>query len=449
MSSKITIRKFETGAYFKSLQVIIEDEDNELSNIQYGEWLDERMQQKEKEIDKPSSRLVIKIVSENDVNNLNLDSYAHEVSNQVMHNVPHNYEHQDPYKEPHNINYIEPYSDLDLNKHVESKSEREQYEIRVINQSLLYGKDEAHNELIKTDNNDGDKSPLEYSLEKVKENNARIMENIHMLNRTLTYTKKKEILDNINCPKSMRSYPCNTCGKCFVYETGLKRHYSMRHAITEIQPRWQIVWTCIECFQVWPRQDLALRHTSKCCKSESVDCVREIKTSSLIQCEFCEKVFTSIPRLLRHTKLHTTDNNYECNACETTFLSYKTAEQHWLLCPWLKMCYSFSLPKLLLCNACDRKFRNYEQLYNHRYKIGHFTAKSYDNIGNNNSTSTLLYQCEFCAQCFSSIPSLQIHKTQCHPQYGTGLQHNVIYSEYPNSYNMQSEDVLSGRDVDY
>ncbi|XP_052758958.1 zinc finger protein 525-like [Galleria mellonella] len=433
MSCKITVHKFETGVYFKSLQISIEDEDNDLSNAQYSEWLEERPQQKEKDIQKPSSsRLVTKIVSETDVNNFNLDSCAQEIDDQniQIHNITQDdYEQQYPLHEINNISILGTINDLnnkpELHKQIESyRSNGEQYNIRVKTPSLLFQKnqDVIDNQLTKSNNNDGDKSPLEYSLEKVKENNARIMDNIHMLNRTLNYTKKKEILDII-CPKSMKSYPCNSCGKYFVYETGLKRHYSMRHAMTEMQPRWQIVWTCIECFQVWPRQDLALRHSSQCCKSDSIDCVREIKTSSLLQCEFCEKVFTSIPRLLRHTKMHTADKNYECNACEATFLSYKTAEQHWLLCPWLKMCYSFSLPKLLLCNACDRKFRNYDQLYNHRYKIGHFATK---NHGNSNAAATLIYQCEICSQCFSSIPPLQIHKAQYHPQYGTGMQYSTV-----------------------
>ncbi|XP_059050931.1 zinc finger protein 181-like [Achroia grisella] len=440
MSSKITIRKFETGIYFKSLQMMIEDEDNDLCIAQYGEWLDGKPQQKEKATEKSLSRLIIKIVSEDDVSNMDLDSCAQEVGNQllkVFNDTRSNGEDANPRNEMINemmrndgkllgpINNVNIKSNMNQRTDIYSSCEG-QYEIRVKTPSLLFNKDQTkainHNEVIESDNIDGDKSPLEYSLEKVKENNARIMENIHMLNRTLTYTKKREILD-IVCPKPLRSYPCNSCGKCFVYETGLKRHYSMRHSMTEIQPRWQIVWTCIECFQVWPRQDLALRHSSQCCKSDSVDCVREIKTSSLLQCEFCEKVFTSIPRLLRHSKMHTTINNYECNACEATFFYYKTAEEHWLLCPWLKMCYTFSLPKLLLCNACDRKFRNYDQLYNHRYKIGHFTAKS---EGHSNSDS-IVYQCEICGQCLSSIPSLQIHKAQCHPQCGTGMQYcNIV-----------------------
>ncbi|XP_068626369.1 testis-specific zinc finger protein topi-like [Battus philenor] len=256
-------------------------------------------------------------------------------------------------------------------------------------------------------------SPLEYSLEKVKENNARIMENIHMLNRTLNYTKKKEILNVIwPCSKSMTTHPCNVCGKHFVYVTGLKRHYAMRHVMAEPQQQWQVVWTCTECFQVWPRQDLALNHSDHCGKEEKSDCICEMKTSSLLQCEFCEKVFTSIPRLLRHSKVHTITSNYECNTCKISFLSYKGAEQHWLFCPWLNICYRFSLPKLLLCNVCDRKFRNYEQLYNHRYKVGHFFAKLKTEY---NSKCYLVYQCEVCGEWFQTVHILQAHRNHLHP----------------------------------
>lgn len=389
MSAKLVVHKFETGINFKSLKITIEDGDNGSSVVRYGEWIDGKNQRKKTDSEK-SSRLIVKIVSGSEFNNLNLDSCYSKVDNSdIYYNnraemLPFNDGRQNfnllcfemnesekiscnaPFYATERTNNEPFYVAEENNYHGNSyyyseETTRGNSQNREVNQSVNYQQD-SRNAII--NNLDSPMSPLEYSLEKVKENNARIMENIHMLNRTLKYTKKKEILD-IVCPKSMR-FPCNTCGKCFVYETGLKRHYSMRHSISEMQPRWQVVWTCTECFQVWPRQDLAIKHSNKCCKTSNTDCVREIKTSSLLQCEFCEKVYTSIPRLLRHSKIHTTANNYECNACESTFLSYKAAEQHWLLCTWLKMCYSFSLPKMLLCNACDRKFKNYEQLYNHR-----------------------------------------------------------------------------------
>ncbi|XP_053614793.1 zinc finger protein 69 homolog B-like [Plodia interpunctella] len=436
MASKLIINKFENGANFKSLQVTIEDGKTKASEAKFSEWTEGKSQHKIKDIEK-SSRLVVKIISEDEMNELDLDSCAKEVRvNQVL-------ETQKFFTNVYE-DHIE-YKPMITNQHYAHKFQRsnnilnqfdERGQDKAPSRSLLFQEDtemEDHGSSMRQfERAEGDKSPLEYSLERVKENNARIMENIQILNRTLNYTKKKETLD-IVCPKSMRSHPCDTCGKCFVYETGLKRHYATRHAITEMPPRWQIVWTCIECFQVWPRQESALKHASECCKSDSVDSVREIKTSSLLQCEFCEKVFTSIPRLLRHCKTHTTENNYECNACEATFLSYKSAEQHWLLCPWLRICYSFSLPKLLLCNACDRKFRNYEHLYNHRYKIGHFTTKTHGNFN--------VYQCEMCGQSFSTIPSLQVHKLQCHPRFDPGVLCNNVksYGEYPNTYYLESE----------
>lgn len=349
-TAKILINKFGDGSNFKSLYVTIPDEDNN-TGIRFEKWTEGIIQTKKKDTEK-SSRLIVQIVSGEESKRIDLDKCAKEINN---------------------TDYLRSKELTDPVLHVDEAS------INVINSPELkvlrsgssdttYLANAPIQNTQNINNNLDFTNPLEQSLQKVKENNARIMENIHILNRTLNYTKKKEILDII-CPKPLRTFPCNACGKCFVYETGLRRHYSMRHAMSDAQPRWQIVWTCIQCFQVWPRQDQALLHSAECCKAllDNQEFIREIKTSLLLQCEFCEKVFTSIPRLLRHSKIHTTDKNYECIPCALTFMSYKIAEQHWPLCPWLKTFYCFYLPKMLLCNACDRKFRNYEQLYNHRY----------------------------------------------------------------------------------
>ncbi|CAH0405292.1 unnamed protein product [Chilo suppressalis] len=421
MSAKLLIHKFETGFNFKSLQISIDDE-NDSSDTKFSEWADGRSFPKKKESEK-LPRLVVKIVSGIETSNFNLDSCAKLINNSEFapyldstNNVKNNFEIQQLIKFYGNeqLNYSQKY----YSNNDEQSSLNNNDGKNILNETL-------HDTM----------SPLEYSLEKVKENNARIMENINMLNLTLNYTKKKETLDTI-CPKSTQSFPCDICGKCFVYETGLKRHYSIRHSIMESLPRWQIVWTCIECFQVWPQDELALKHSSQCCRSDTTHCIQEIKTSSLLQCEFCEKVYTSIPRLLKHAKMHTTENNYECNACDITFTSYKAAEEHWLLCPWLKTCYSFSLPKLLLCNACDRKFRNYEQLYNHRYKIGHFMAKY-----SNKSMGANLYQCELCGKCSTSTSMLQVHRQQSHPCHSVpsyDMTNNGFQSNYFTEFNYEN-----------
>lgn len=334
MLNKLIIEKNEEGINSKLLCIVFEN--NECT---FGKWMEGNIvDMKKKDADK--SRLIVKKVSDEDVNNFDLNLCANKISSTFNGTL--------------------------TPQVMEFKSDTENYcpNIKISANGDC--------ELLNIYSNNQHINPLEYSLEKVKENNARIMENIQKLNRTLNYTKKKEMFD-VSSTKPLRSYPCDVCGTIFVYETGLRRHYIMRHGNLDKQLRWQIVWTCTECFQIWPHRELALKHSKFCCKTENSDNIREIKTSLLLQCEFCEIVYTSIPRLLKHSKTHLTDKNYECNACKITFDSYKKAEHHWLLCPWLLMCYQFSLPKMLLCNTCDRKFKNYDHLYNHRYKQKYYS----------------------------------------------------------------------------
>ncbi|KAJ2947970.1 hypothetical protein O0L34_g9763 [Tuta absoluta] len=390
MSAKLVVHKFESDNNFKSLQITIDDGENGSNTVIYSEWFDGKIPLIKKELDE-SSRLVIQVDRGDDYcNSINLDCCAEKVDNyKGFYNDSTSL--QTPYDEKQNLLCYEVNDPGNTHTNERPRRENCKNNNNAVGSNISNGLENAN--------------ILEYSLERVKENNARIMENINMLNRTLIYTEKKEVLDE-SYVNPMR-YPCNACGKCFVYETGLKRHYSVQHALKELQPRWQVVWTCVECFQVWPRPDL-----QQCCRTDNAFSVREIKTSLLLQCEFCEKVYTSIPRLLRHLKSHTTARNYECNACMSGFSSYRAAERHWQTCPRLQLCYSFSLPKMLLCNACDRKFKTYEQLYNHRYKVGHFMTKTHIISEMVNTLRNLVYQCEICGQWFPAIPQLQIHRNQ-------------------------------------
>lgn len=356
--AKLTIHKYDDNTNFKTLNIIINDEgdvDAQFSNWQNGEnALANRNTER-------SPRLVVKIVSGFYYSQFNLDTCARVLKDDSETFISKSFTDCSNKYDSKDICYIKNDEDnaYPYNFNLVENNKTDENDIN----SKILAYDDICSQGMKEINIEGVHS-LENSLEKVRENNARIMKNIHLLNRTLYYTKKKEMLKIFS--KSTKTFSCNTCGKSFVYETGLRRHYSLTHAIIDTQPRWEDVWICIHCFQVWPRQDQAIKHSSTCFKEENAEYVREIKTSSLLQCEFCEKVFTSIPRLLRHSKSHTTFKNYVCNACSIAFVSYKIAEQHWVSCSWLKMYYSFSLQKMLLCNACDRKFRSYDQLYNHR-----------------------------------------------------------------------------------
>lgn len=347
MSTKLIIHKFDSDVHIQTMNITIKDDD--ATSAVYSDWIESTSEPISK--GSKSSRLVVKLVSGSESNYFNLDDCAKENGNNNI--------YTDSTIEQFALNNRDIHNGWNDQIRVEEKTP----EIRKLKKNDL-----PNCNFIKKEsqyNNKSLHSPLEYNLEKVKKINARIMENIHVLNRTLIYTKEKEDMEN-SCTKSSRSYLCRTCGKCFVYETGLKRHHLLRHSLAGTQPRWQVVWTCTECFQVWPHLDSAQKHSSLCCKTSIDECVKEIKTSLLLQCEFCERVFTSIPCLLKHSKTHTTSKNYECTPCKMSFISYKEAEQHWTNCLFLKASYHFFLLKMLLCNICDRKFKNYEQLYNHR-----------------------------------------------------------------------------------
>lgn len=376
MTTKLIISKFITDVEVQTMTITLQGENNDLK-IFHSDWSESRPHAKNNVV--KTSRLIVKMVNGEASDNLDLDNCAEiintsqfikedvschplqqPINTQTIENTDNELNYLDHIEFDYNIKNNQNMHNVS-DKNCRETKEKSKYQDKIFEMT-------PENSTITTscDSTYSDLSPLEYSLQKIKENNAKIMENIHKLNRTLNYTKDNENNMGLFYPKTTRAFPCTSCGKCFVYETGLKRHFSIRHCLRETTPRWQVVWTCIQCFQVWPKQDLAFKHSTLCCKMDSIECIREIKTSSLLQCEFCEKVFTSIPCLLKHSKLHTTANNYECNPCKIVFLSYKASEDHWLTCPFLKICYNFSLPRMLLCNICDRKFKNYDQLYNHR-----------------------------------------------------------------------------------
>lgn len=102
--------------------------------------------------------------------------------------------------------------------------------------------------------------------------------------------------------------------------------------------------------------------------------IEKVMTEVLLQCEFCNRIYSDKEWLLQHQKKHTTAANYECVTCKGTFDSHLEASEH-----WLTMCVdkanSFYLPKLAFCEYCDRTFKSHEILYSHKYKRKHYTPK--------------------------------------------------------------------------
>ncbi|XP_026481378.1 testis-specific zinc finger protein topi-like [Ctenocephalides felis] len=146
--------------------------------------------------------------------------------------------------------------------------------------------------------------------------------------------------------------------------------------------------------------------------SEFVDkYTEELSAISLLQCEFCESVFTDTGTLFAHTKCHRAEKNYECLNCKRVFSSHGQAIAHWQAeCSRTKTMSTFSLHKYLMCNICERKFIGWEQLYNHRYKNRHLSIKLYgpDNVE--------VHQCDQCNTTSETYQLLMDHRSKSHPR---------------------------------
>lgn len=57
-----------------------------------------------------------------------------------------------------------------------------------------------------------------------------------------------------------------------------------------------------------------------------------------------------------------------------------------------------------------------------RYKVNHFITKTHRNQSLIKTLGILVYQCELCAQWFSSVSQLHTHRNHYHPRYDNNMQ---------------------------
>lgn len=236
-----------------------------------------------------------------------------------------------------------------------------------------------------------DHNPLDQKLEKIRKDNEKIMENILFLNKKFDYTRKKEVEESMSARLALVTFVCDKCGKSFFKNTSFQYHMRQHklkmegetgnpsQVMTSKQNASKVSkpWVCPNCHQVWPDESLIREHLihSNCRNSHSTVDVKDILQHAqkphiafLTQCEFCEKLFSSVPKALKHQKMHGTEKNYECTECMLTFNSYAGAARHWRQdCDWLTNHYCFTLYKCYACNVCYEKFDNLNNLYTHRY----------------------------------------------------------------------------------
>ncbi|KAK9880611.1 hypothetical protein WA026_011850 [Henosepilachna vigintioctopunctata] len=221
------------------------------------------------------------------------------------------------------------------------------------------------------------------------------------------------------CHDNSKENICEHCTKQFVSENRLRihkeNHCKKAGDISKFYRSDVAVWKCKKCHEVFSSLSSANVHVDACkefvflydpkdesstnsleflkqeisnvvsliddgtnSKAPDNSYIEKILTEILLQCEFCNRTYADKGLLLLHQRKHSTDKNYECVSCNSTFESYAMAAQH-----WLKICSEtanmFYLPKLTYCEYCDRTFKSHELLYTHKIKKKHYTVKIHKN----------------------------------------------------------------------
>lgn len=166
------------------------------------------------------------------------------------------------------------------------------------------------------------------------------------------------------------SYKCKTCGKCFLYSTGLAHHMNRK-----IQR--QHYYKCNKCFKRFIRSSSLSRHEISHKSDNSKYCFR---------CVFCSKVFARGINLESHMNLHKSNGGFQCSHCKRRFyrqMDLKTHERshgnhhkHFLRCKICRKCFdsasrlanhmiSHTNERPHKCHMCDKRYKRESDLRKH------------------------------------------------------------------------------------
>ncbi|XP_017035797.1 testis-specific zinc finger protein topi [Drosophila kikkawai] len=133
---------------------------------------------------------------------------------------------------------------------------------------------------------------------------------------------------------------------------------------------------------------------------------------SVLQCEFCEYLFSDIRELLAHSATHPVKRRFECTACDIKMDTAKEARLHFETdCIFMReslKSLSVSVSRFFACNVCELKFANSELLQEHRCTYHHYFPRLSPH------GASLLLPCEFCEVIFESAREVQPHNEEKH-----------------------------------
>lgn len=216
--------------------------------------------------------------------------------------------------------------------------------------------------------------------------------------RSLIWDAKKEIFFDLGVFKHCFHYEqkseeeklkCNLCDLVFATVAIQVRHYKSVHT--------KEIYHCIQCEAVFNRKDKLKEH---------VDDTHE----SIIKCEDCSKVFTSLKNLQRHmdTRLVNKKPKYVCSDCSRIFCTMNLLKNHErkhdYTCDRCNTIFSskFNLEihkskTSVKCDECNREFCTNKRMIFHK-----------------NNTHGHVFECEQCGKTFVSKFNKKRHINQKH-----------------------------------
>lgn len=90
----------------------------------------------------------------------------------------------------------------------------------------------------------------------------------------------------------------------------------------------------------------------------------------ILQCEFCDFVFSDVSYLFVHTVCHIPERRFECFSCDICVKTSKEITNHWQTeCVFMRentKLHEVTVQRYFVCNVCENKFPSLDLLHEHR-----------------------------------------------------------------------------------
>ncbi|XP_012155079.1 testis-specific zinc finger protein topi [Ceratitis capitata] len=134
--------------------------------------------------------------------------------------------------------------------------------------------------------------------------------------------------------------------------------------------------------------------------------------SCILQCEFCDFVFSEVSYLFVHSACHLPERRFECFSCDIYMRTSKEICAHWQAeCVFMRenlKVNQATTQRYFVCNVCENKFQSLDQLHEHRYTSYHFFPRL------NKSVGVLQLPCEYCDLVFENAQECVAHYEEKH-----------------------------------